>query len=240
MEDLNNTKVWNSYFGNIRKKYDLKVSEKKPLVIFLDGKGVTTGNDFNLANNYKGGFIDIMEQTVAHFTAEYSCIALFGVDEVSFIFENAGSMIDKVNNNRNFKTNEITSVFSQYFFEYFNKLNSQNAVYWHARCHSIPEQKIESYIKFRSNAIFNTFTTYFLKKNMVKDAGHIKLDEKIKLCREKDSYKEIEEYAKGILYLNGERIELEEYLKGNIKVAEETKKENSAEYIDLSSFDELF
>lgn len=31
---------WNDYFGNIRKKYNMRVSQKNPLVIDLDGKNV--------------------------------------------------------------------------------------------------------------------------------------------------------------------------------------------------------
>lgn len=239
MESSNDVKVWNDYFGSIRGKYDMRVSPKKPLVIFLDGKNVTTGNNFSLLDNSKDSFQDIMEQTIKHFTAEYDCMALFGVDEVSFILKSAESIIDKINSSKNYRSNEITSIFSQYFFEYFNKMNPKELVYWHSKCYSIPEQKIESYIRYRSKVIFNTFTTYFLKKNNIKDAGHIKFDEKIKRCKQIENYKELEEYAKGILYLNGEKIDLDEYLKGNIKSIEITQK-HETEFLDLKAFDDLF
>lgn len=239
MEKSNNTKKWNDYFGNIRAKYDLRVNPKKPLVIFLDGKNVTTGKDFNLLNSGKDSFIDVMEQTVKYFTYQYDCIAICGVDEVSFIMKSAESIIDKINSSRNFRSNEITSVFSQYFFEYFNKINKNNVVYWHAKCYSIPTQKVQSYIKYRSKVIFNTFTTYFLKKNMVKNAGKMNPEDKIKLCKQMDYYDDIEKYARGIVYYKGEQIDLDEYLNGNIKIVKENKKENS-EYIDPKAFNELF
>lgn len=236
---INEGHSWNNYFGNIRAKYNMRVSKKRPLVIDLDGKNVTTSAFFSLIDNSKDGFLDIMEQSVKHFTSEYNCLAIFGVDEVSFIFENAESIIDKINKNRNFKADEIISIFSQYFFEYFNKLNSKPSVYWHGEIFSIPEQKVKSYIKYKSESILNVFTTYFLKKNMIKDAGHIKLNEKIKLCEDTEYFKDIEEYEKGILYFRGMRIDLEEYLNGNIKTIKETQKEN-VEYLDLAAFDELF
>ena len=74
---------------------------------------------------------------------------------------------------------------------------------------------------------------------MIKDAGHIKLNEKIKLCNENNYYKDIEEYERGILYFKGERIDLDEYLNGDIKIIEETKKKIDT-YVDPTSFNELF
>ena len=240
MENKKN-QVWYNYFGNIRKKYDMEVSRTKPLVIFLDGKGITTGNDFNLLDFNSESFNEIMEKTVKHFTLEYSCLAIFGMDEVSFIFDNANEVIDKLNNNKNFKTNEIISVFSQYFFYYFNKLNNKNEVFWHARCHSIPEYKIKSYIEYRSNSIYNTFVTYFLKKNNVKNSGKIKLEEKIKLCNKEKSYHDIKEYEKGITYLKGERINLEEFLINNaIKTIKTIEKKEKIKYLDLKDLDKIF
>lgn len=236
---INNGHSWNNYFGNIRAKYNMRVSKKKPLVIDLDGKNVTTSAFFSLLDNTKDGFLDIMEKTVTHFTYEYNCLAIFGVDEVSFIFDNAEAIIDKINKNRNFKADEIISIFSQYFFEYFNKLNEKQSIYWHGEIFSIPEQKVKSYIRYKSDSILNVFTTYFLKKNMIKDAGHIKLNEKIKLCNENNYYKDIEEYERGILYFKGERIDLDEYLNGDIKIIEETKKKIDT-YVDPTSFNELF
>lgn len=239
MEKLVNEEIkencWNDYFGNIRKKYNMRVSRKKPLVIDLDGKNVTTSAIFSLVDDSKDGFLDIMEQTVKHFTAEYNCLAIFGVDEVSFIFEDAESIIDKINKNRNFKADEIISIFSQYFFEYFNKLNTKQTIYWHGKIMSIPEQKVKSYILYKSQSILNVFTTYFLKKNMVKNAGHIKLDEKIKLCKENEYYKNIEQYERGVLYFRGERIDLEEYLNGNIRIVDTTEKQKTG-YLDLTTF----
>lgn len=232
---IDNGHSWNDYFGNIRNKYNMRVSKKRPLVIDLDGKNVTTSEIFSLVDDSKDGFLDIMEQTVKHFTAEYNCLAIFGVDEVSFIFENAESIIDKINKSKNFKADEIISIFSQYFFEYFNKLNTKQTIYWHGKILSIPEQKIKSYILYKSQSILNVFTTYFLKKNMVKDAGHIKLDEKIKLCKENQYYKDIEQYERGIIYLKGERIDLEEYLKGNIVIINTTEKKK-VEKLDLTEF----
>lgn len=231
--------IWNDYFGNIKKKYGMRVSKKNPLVIELDGKDVTASTTFSLIDNSKDSFLNIMEQTSKYFSSKYNCLAIFGVDEVSFIFENAETIINKINKNRNFMTDEIISVFSQYFFEYFNKLNTKQNIFWHGKAFSIPKQKVNSYILYKSQSILNVFTTYFLKKNMVKDAGHIKLDEKIERCKQIDYYKEVEKYSRGILYLNGGKVDLDEYLKGNIKIIEETKRTTDT-YVDPTAFNELF
>lgn len=85
----------------------------------------------------------------------------------------------------------------------------------------------------------NVFTTYFLKRNMVKDAGNIELDKKLEMCNKYDTYKNIEEYASGILYLKGKRIDIEQYLEGNIVYIENEEKKQNIKYVDLKAFDDL-
>ena len=87
--------IWNDYFGSIRKKYSMRVSPSKPLVIDLDGKNVTASKEFSLIDPSEGGFVDMMEQTAKHFSEEYNCLAIFGVDEISFIFNSAESIKKK-------------------------------------------------------------------------------------------------------------------------------------------------
>lgn len=231
--------IWNDYFGSIRKKYSMRVSPSKPLVIDLDGKNVTASKEFSLIDPSEGGFVDMMEQTAKHFSEEYNCLAIFGVDEISFIFNSAESIIRTINSSQNYKNDEIISIFSQYFFDYFNGLNSKRKIFWHGKTYSISEDKIKSYIKYKSQSIMNVFTTYFLKRNMVKDAGNIELDKKLEMCNKYDTYKNIEEYASGILYLKGKRIDIEQYLEGNIVYIENEEKKPNIKYIDLKAFDDL-
>ena len=232
------SRIWNDYFTNIRNKYNMRVSVKKPLIINLDGKGVTNNLFFSLIDYTSGGFIDIMEETVKHFTSKYNCISIFGTDEVSFIFENPLLLIEDLNSDINTKSDEIISMFSQYFFDYFNNLNKKQRVFWHGECFSIPFNKINSYIKYKTGSIKNVITTYFLKKNNVKDAGRIKLSEKIEMCKKYDLYeKSLRQIENGILYLNGDRIYIQEFLNGNIKKVESEEKKVEDEYFDITKWD---
>lgn len=230
--------IWNDYFANLRNKYNMRVSIKKPLIINLDGKGITKNLFFSLIDNKSGGFLDIMEETVKHFTKKYDCMSFFGTDEVSFIFENPLALIEDLNSDVNTKSDEIISMFSQYFFEHFNSLNKKEKIFWHGECFSIPFNKINSYIKYKSGSIKNVLTTYFLKKNNVKDAGRIKLSEKIEMCKKIEGYKNLlEEIENGILYKNGERIDIQEFFNGNIKVIEPEEKRTEDEYFDITKWD---
>ena len=229
---------WNDYFTNIRNKYSMRVSIKKPLIINLDGKGITNNSFFSLIDNAKDGFLDIMEETVKYFTKRYNCISIFGTDEVSFVLNDPLLLIEDLNSDINTKSDEIISMFSQYFFEYFNKINKNENVFWHGECFSIPFNKINSYIKYKSGSIKNVLTTYFLKRNNIKNAGKIKLAEKIEMCKKYDLYeKQLKKIENGILYLNGDRIDIDEFLKGNIKKIEPEEKRTEDEYFDITKWD---
>lgn len=230
--------IWNDYFANIRNKYNMRVSTKKPLVINLDGKGITNNSFFSLIDNTTGGFLGVMEETVKYFTKRYNCVSIFGTDEVSFIFEEPLILVEDLNSDINTKSDEIISMFSQYFFEYFNNLNKRENVFWHGECFSIPFNKVNSYIKCKSGSIKNVLTTYFLKKNNVKNAGKIKLQEKIEMCKKYDGYeKSLKKIENGILYKNGDRIDIEEFLNGSIKIIEPEEKKTEDEYFDITKWD---
>ncbi len=80
--------------------------------------------------------------------------------------------------------------------------------------------------------------TYLLKRNGVKDAGKLKLQEKIEMCRKYDCYeKTLKEIENGILYKDGYRIDIEEFLKGNIKIIEQEEKKIEDEYFDITKWD---
>lgn len=237
---MKNKKKFNNYFGNIINKYNLKLNQDKPLVIFLDGRNVTKDNYYSLHDETKNSFNDIMEKTIKYFSKKFNCIAILGVDEVSFIFTNKNKLIAQIGDKKTLKSQDIVSIFSQYFYQYFNSQSSLKTVYWHCKCQTIPKGKIKSYIKYRSNVILNLFTTYYLKRNFVKDAGNISLSKKIELCGQFEQYKEIKEYENGILILNGDRIDIDQYLNGNIQIINKERKDNNSSYLDLTKIDELF
>ncbi len=139
--------------------------------------------------------------------------------------------LDKEKVNR---TNEIISLFSQYFFYYFNNLNKKIKIFWHAKCFSISKDKIKSYVKFRSKTIKNVMVTYFLKYNAIY-MGNTKMEHKEEICRKLSNYKVLQEIQDGILYFDGKRIDLVEFYNENIKVIEQEISEEM--FLDLFNFE---
>ena len=227
--------MWNSYFFQIESKYSMRVSFKNPLVIRLDGKDVTKNKKYDLLNNYEGNFRNTLEKTTEFFTRKYKCLAILGSDEISFIFTDPLVVISDLDKEKWNTSNEIISVFSQYFFDYFNEHNKQSKVFWHGKCFSIRNEKINSYIKFRSSIIKNVMTTYFLSKYNIK-MGKEKQEKREIECKKLQGYEVLEDIQNGVLYLEGDRIDIIEFYKGNIKKVKSTEHKSSDLYIDLTNF----
>ena len=227
--------MWNSYFFQIQSKYSMRVSFKNPLVIRLDGKDVTKNKKYDLLNNYEGNFRNTLEKTAEFFTKKYKCLAILGSDEISFIFTDPLVVISDLDKEKWNTSNEIISVFSQYFFDYFNEHNKQSKVFWHGKCFSIRNEKINSYIKFRSSIIKNVMTTYFLSKYNIK-MGKEKQEKREIECKKLQGYEVLEDIQNGVLYLEGDRIDIIEFYKGNIKKVKITEHKSSYLYIDLTNF----
>ena len=227
--------MWNSYFFQIQSKYSMRVSFKNPLVIRLDGKDVTKNKKYDLLNNYEGSFRNTLEKTAEFFTRKYKCLAILGSDEISFIFTDPLVVISDLDKEKWNTSNEIISVFSQYFFDYFNEHNKQSKVFWHGKCFSIRNEKINSYIKFRSGIIKNVMTTYFLSKYNIK-MGKEKQEKREIECKKLQGYEVLEDIQNGVLYLEGDRIDIIEFYKGNIKKVKSTEHKSSDLYIDLTNF----
>ena len=227
--------MWNSYFFQIQSKYSMRVSFKNPLVIRLDGKDVTKNKKYDLLNNYEGNFRNTLEKTAEFFTRKYKCLAILGSDEISFIFTDPLVVISDLDKEKWNSSNEIISVFSQYFFDYFNEHNKQSKVFWHGKCFSIRNEKINSYIKFRSSIIKNVMATYFLSKYNIK-MGKEKQEKREIECKKLQGYEVLEDIQNGVLYLEGDRIDIIEFYKGNIKKVKSTEHKSSDLYIDLTNF----
>ena len=227
--------MWNSYFFQIQSKYSMRVSFKNPLVIRLDGKDVTKNKKYDLLNNYEGNFRNTLEKTAEFFTRKYKCLAILGSDEISFIFTDPLVVISDLDKEKWNTSNEIISVFSQYFFDYFNEHNKQSKVFWHGKCFSIRNEKINSYIKFRSSIIKNVMTTYFLSKYNIK-MGKEKQEKREIECKKLQGYEVLEDIQDGVLYLEGDRIDIIEFYKGNIKKVKSKEHKSSDLYIDLTNF----
>lgn len=216
--------MWNNYFFNIQMKYSMRVSRSEPLIIKLDAKNVTKNKAIDLLDRKnENSFINVLEKTAKYFTEKYNCYAILGSDEISFICEKPIVIESDLEPDEFYQSNEIISLFVQYFFDYFNEFDKHKKVYWHGKCFSIPKGKIRSFVKYRSKIIQNVMTTYFLIKKQEYN-GTEKLDIRISKCKNFADYDIFKELERGILYYNGTRIDLDKFLdSGKI---EETNKIN--------------
>ena len=89
--------MWIDYFYEIQKKYTMKLSSNKTLVIRLDGKDVTKDENINFLYSHKGGFLYALKDAAKYFSKKYRCYAYCGTDEISFILENP-KLLFKVEN----------------------------------------------------------------------------------------------------------------------------------------------
>ena len=221
---------WQNYFEHIVNKYNLGLSQNHPIVIFLDGKSVTSSNFVNLNTESAGSFNEAFDKTIKYFSNKYKAIAIYGVDEVSFIFEKPKYLIEDLNLNK-IKAHDIVSKFSQMFFDEFNKNMNVRKIYWHCKVSNIPKGKIKSYLKYRSTSIYELFMTYFLKRMGIKNAGKINLPEKVEMCKKYTEYENIKKFEKGHLYLNENLIDLVSYMeKGEIISLKEIKRNNTINF----------
>lgn len=237
MEENNPDKKWFNYFSNMRKKYNMRVSANKPLVLFLDAKDSAKSHR-ELLQNKPNDFFYAMGKTAEFFSKKYNCIAIYGTDEISFIIEDTNNFIDSINNEKSYRTHDIVSIFSQYFFEKFNSVYDGEIVYWHCKCFSIAKEKVNSYLKFKSKGILKGITAIFLKKQGVKNANGIKLVQKIKMCNSYKAYKNLKEYENGVLYFDGKKVDVNEYINGNIVYINDNEKTEKPVF-DLKAFDDL-
>lgn len=124
MEENEVERKWFNYYGNIRNKYDVRVSINKPLTVSLSAKFLSQ-NERDLLINKENNFFDSMKKTVKFLTIKYNCIAICGSNKISFIIEDVESFAGSIHNDKKYRVHDITSVFSQYFFECFNNLYSR-------------------------------------------------------------------------------------------------------------------
>lgn len=232
-ENMNNK--WYNFFCNIENKYNLNMNKNKPIVIFLDGKNITKNIKYDLISENKNSFNDIFEQTIKYFTNKLDCIAISGVDEVSFILENSSKLQPFISKNK-YRAHEIVSIFSQNFYNYFNNKYIGENVYWHCKCSNIPKEKIKSYIRYRSLTIFELKLTYFLKRKQFKNAGKIVLSEKKKKCYELKEYKELKKFERGKLYYRGQQIDLESFLYDKIIELPSLERDEKITFLDIHNF----
>lgn len=203
------------YFKTIEDKYKNRYSTKKPLVIRLDGRGVTKNKGINLLSLKEDSFRGVLNETAKIISKRYNCIAYAHCDEISFIFEEPEVLKQKY---ESVDIQKINSLFSQEVFYIFNELFEEvHRIYFDCRCYNIPSHKIDSYLKYRIKSSYNTIHHYIYKKYLPKhkqrDKYKMNLDELTEVLMDElefyVDYNEIQLY--GALFRSGEALSLEDY-----------------------------
>lgn len=229
--------MWNNYFFQIQKKYNMRISTKLPFVIRFDGRQVTKNTDINLLDRYNGSFFDSLERTACFFSERYHCFSIFGADEISFVVPRPYDVIEDLEpSDKTTHSHELLALFSQYFFDYFNHFDVHQKIFWHGKCCSIPAGKVSSYIKYRSGIIKNAMVTYFAKKNEINNPL-LSLEDKIKLCKTRCEYDAFSEVQDGVLYFDGSRIKLDDFINTGVIDKFEIKADKDIPHINIDDID---
>lgn len=196
-----------NFFKNIENRYKNKISLKKPLILRLDGKGVTKNPNIDLLDEGENSFSCALKRTGKYIAEKYRCITYISNDEINIIFENP-IFISKIF--KSIDIQKINSLISQEVFfifnKYFNTINIKNPIYFDCRCFNIPENKVYSYLKYRYKSSINTSIQYFAKRYIdVKKRHGIKLNEIVyHLENEIPTFKDRTFYQKeGFIYIKG-------------------------------------
>jgi len=230
--------MWNNYFFQLQKKYNMRISTKMPLIVRFDGRGVTRNKAINFFEKFENSFSNSLEKTAKYFSEKYQCFSIFGSDEISFIISNPNLLIEDLEpSDKTQHSQELIALFSQYFFDYFNHFDAHQKIFWHGKCFSIPQNKIKSYLKYRSNIIKNVLVTNFAIKNNIYDSN-MNLEDRLECCKAMKDYSELESVCSGILYYNGGKIALNSYLDEDKfeEVAEGIKETKNIE-VDIDNID---
>lgn len=173
--------------------------------------------------SHKGSFLSALKDAAKYFSKKYGCFAYCGTDEISFILENPKLLFEDIQSDTSYFSQETISVFSEYFYDFFINSYKDRKIFWHAKCFSIPTEKINSYIKYREKIIQNVIVTYFLKKNNIRNVGNEKLNKRIDMCKTFSEYKLLEDEMLGNLFYNGDKIDVTAFINDSVKVINETE-----------------
>lgn len=201
------------YFKTIEDKYKNRYSIKRPLVIRLDGRGVTKSKYINLMSLKEDSFRYALNETAKIISERYRCIAYVHCDEMSFIFEEPEILKLKYDS---VDIQKINSLFSQEVFYVFNELFEEvQTIYFDCRCYNIPTHKIDSYLKYRIKSSYNTIHHYiyknYLPKHKQREKYQMNLDKLVEVLKRDlgfyHKYNEIQLY--GALYSSGEQLKIQ-------------------------------
>lgn len=224
-------KMRESYFGTIENKYSCKVSLSKPIIIRLDGKGVCKNSAINMYNESVGGFAYALQITAKEISKRYHCLVLISSDEISMIFLDNQTFYDKFNS---CKCQKSSSLITQEIALIFNNHYSGNFIFFDARTFNIPDDKVPSYITFRTKSAKNVSIHYIAKKYIPFTERKGKKLSEIE-CILNDNYNNcfnINDYhLYGKAYHNGNELDIKKLLTftivNNLNIENCYKKENN-------------
>ena len=188
-----------NYFGMIEDLYCSKISFFKPIVIRFDAENITKNKEFNILDVSIGDFAYALINTARVLSETYKTYVFCSTDEIDLIFIN-DTFLHKRFKNR--KTQRISSIMSQTLSEVFHSFYKKNKIYFDAKTFNIPMEKVYSYIEYRQKSAF----CVNIPLSMITQ----KLNEYVPYINKDYQY-----FQKGILYLNGHLIQLDDYLAKN-------------------------
>lgn len=150
-----------NYFGYYEEKYCCKISDKKPLIIRLDGKDIFKDRSIDAYDMELGGFADSLIKTGKQISYNYKALCMVCTDELNIISLN--NFISK-RYLKTTKVQKIASLISQDIHLEFNSKFKKRLVYFDARSFNIEEDKVKSYIKYRKATARNATILNLSKK----------------------------------------------------------------------------
>lgn len=201
-----------NYFGLIEDKYCYNVTLKKPIIVRLDGKGITKNLQINMLDESYGGFAYAMINTARDISEKYNALVSVSTDEINLIFYDSLVVYEMF---KSTKVQKISSLISQEVFAIFNSYYKGNTVFFDARTFNVLDNKIKSYISYRSKTTFCVCNTYVAKRTMpVKDRHGVPLE---KLCsildeRYPNIKRDYEYFKSGFIFFKGYKINKDKLL----------------------------
>ena len=83
------------YFEQIKDNYSIFLGTSKSIILFFDGKNVTSNPFIDLHDFQKGSFSKSLLLTANEFSSRWKCKALVGADEIVFIIDKPDMLIKK-------------------------------------------------------------------------------------------------------------------------------------------------
>lgn len=231
-----------SYFTMIENKYSCRVSLNKPIIIRLDGKGVTKNKSLNIYSDSIGEFAYSLRNTAKDMSILYNTLVIACTDEINVIFLDTNEFYNKFDS---CKCQKSSSIISQDVSFFFNNYYNGNRIYFDARTFNVIDSKVLSYLKFRATSAKNVGVTYISKRSFPyrqrQNKKCAELEDMIRKHNPSSLY-DTEYFNYGEAYFKGNRVELSKIVQtGNLNLDEYSKKSKkniSSAYCNLSE-DEL-